>query len=409
MKSKYSTLLVSAMLTLSLTFGLTPMLAFAAADDDPLPVADNGATKATAVVDQSADNQAAEDAANQMDEEADLATNPETAGEDEQEAAAIAREGETVVQMVLTDEMDAQGAGWHWAATSKILTLSGFEMSAGNSYAFALHLPDGAVITLAKDTTNTITSSADGSFAIIGDGDLTINGAGILVASGKAGAIMAEGTLDIADITLEANAQTAAITADAVNVTGGVVTANASDATYSSAAILANKDITVVNNAQVTATAGKASNSSMALASTEGSISVLRNSQLTATAGEASELSAALYAPKGNVTVTESIAKLTNNNMSSAVIEGGKSIAVGSTEAPAKLTNAIDQSGNAIARATGTIDGNSIYAAEQGTIDISAEEEMFPWGWVIVGAVLLIALVVGIMWFMKNRDKEKQA
>ena len=75
--------------------------------------------------------------------------------------------------------------GWSWNAETKTLTLSGCTIDVPGGSDFAVDLPDGATLTTAANTQNTLSNVSTGSIeALWGEGAVTITGSGSLSLSG---------------------------------------------------------------------------------------------------------------------------------------------------------------------------------------------------------------------------------
>lgn len=112
------------------------------------------------------------------------------------------KNGKTVRTMMLhlsTTETTNKAAeeGWSWDANTKTLMLSGCTIDVQYSPAVELP-PDGATITTAADTQNTLSNCSCPDAAIHGEGALTINGSGSLTVIGDVGGgLFVEGNLAI--------------------------------------------------------------------------------------------------------------------------------------------------------------------------------------------------------------------
>ena len=75
--------------------------------------------------------------------------------------------------------------GWSWNAETKTLTLSGCTIDVPGGSDFAVSLPNGATLTTAANTQNTLSNVSTGSIeALWGEGAVTITGSGSLSLSG---------------------------------------------------------------------------------------------------------------------------------------------------------------------------------------------------------------------------------
>lgn len=102
------------------------------------------------------------------------------------QTADFTADGDATAALALLNAAKTGEAESTWDNISNTLTLKGVDFT--TSAKVAVKLPDGATIELAKNTTNTITSTAEGttsdSHGIRGAGSLTIQGSGTLIATG---------------------------------------------------------------------------------------------------------------------------------------------------------------------------------------------------------------------------------
>ena len=176
--------------------------------------------------------------------------------------ADFTSDGNPTDALTLLNTYKTGAADSTWDPATKTLTLNGvnFETTAVT----ALKLPDGAKITLADGTTNTIKGgdAATGDcYGIYGVGDLTISGSGTLnVTGGEAG-----GSSLSFGIHAEANVT---INSGAVTATGGAAPGN------QSLGIRALNGNLTINGGTVTATGSDAKNSSNGLWAGNGSVTI---------------------------------------------------------------------------------------------------------------------------------------
>ena len=166
---------------------------------------------------------------------------PATALAEETETADFTADADAALEMLNDAKTGTDDSTWD--SDTKTLTLKGVDFT--TSAQVAVNLPDGATIELAKNTTNTITSTAEGttsdSHGIRGAGSLTIQGSGTLIATGGTEMFSAGiftgwdsgGDLTINGGTVIANGGTASnsslgianLNAARISITGGTVEA----------------------------------------------------------------------------------------------------------------------------------------------------------------------------------------
>ncbi len=202
-----------------------------------------------------------------------------------------------------------------WDSTTNTLTLNGvnFETSAVD----AVKLPDGAKITLADGTTNTIKGgdAATGDcYGIYGEGSLTIQGTGTLnVTSGTAG-----------NLSFGIHAQNSVtINSGAVTATGGAAPNNQS---FGIRAL--NNDLTI-NGGTVTATGVDAKHSSNGLWAGNGSVTISGGKVVATGGGASSGASSGIYANNVEINNTGAIVTATggtqkNGHSFGIYVYGGK-------------------------------------------------------------------------------------
>ena len=111
--------------------------------------------------------------------------------------------------------------GWSWNAETKTLTLSGCTIDILGAAESAVCLPDGATLTTAANTQNTLSNVSTGSlYALLGEGAVTITGSGSLSLSGH------DYGLSAGEITINAPITVIATKQDGVAVSGAEITIN---------------------------------------------------------------------------------------------------------------------------------------------------------------------------------------
>ena len=124
-----------------------------------------------------------------------------------------------LTEMETTDK--SADEGWSWDAATKILTLSGCTIDVPGAVEAAVRLPDGATLTTAANTQNTLSNvSTNSPEALLGEGAVTITGSGSLSLSGY------HYGLSAGEITINAPITVIATKQGGMAVYGGSITIN---------------------------------------------------------------------------------------------------------------------------------------------------------------------------------------
>ena len=224
------------------------------------------------------------------------------------QTADFTADGDATAALALLNAAKTGEAESTWDNISNTLTLKGVDFT--TSAKVAVKLPDGATIELAKNTTNTITSTAEGttsdSHGIRGAGSLTIQGSGTLIATGgteKFSAGIFTGWDSGGDLTIN----------------GGTVIANGGTASNSSFGIAnLNAARVSITGGTVEATGGTAERCSYGINLIAGtSRSTISGGTLKATGGTAGVYSYGIYfqAQGGGITISGGTVEITGGAM----------------------------------------------------------------------------------------------